>query len=85
MVVISDMLLLSASDGVMVLQQRHSLLQRVCVGTGGAGLGGSEDLKLSCSLQVGGGLSDPPFGGSSAGEIACSVSEALQVVQTEEQ
>ena len=35
MIVISDMLLLSASDSIMVLQQRHSLLQGICVGVFG--------------------------------------------------
>lgn len=65
-VVVRDMLLLSPRDGIVVLQQRHGLLEAVRVARGVR-----EELELAGGLQVGRRLPDVALRGRPAREVAC--------------
>jgi len=71
-VVVGDMLLLRARDGVVVLQQGHSFLQAVRVApTVG------RHLQLPAYLEVSGGLPDVPLGSGATNEVACNNPELM--------
>lgn len=69
MVVVGNMLLLGAGDGVVVLGEGHGGLQAIC-GRAAAGLAADSQLQLPSSLQEGGGLADVALARGATGEVA---------------